>query len=132
MIKGAAPLGNIEFKLIDVPEFGFKANDMINNINYPRGEICIRGSTIFKGYYKNPEKTREIIDKDGWLHTGDIGKINPNGALQFLGRKKHIFSLKDEKLIITPEKIENIYRVFILNFFFCIIFFIKYFFIDLK
>jgi long-chain acyl-CoA synthetase len=49
---------------------------------FPRGEICLRGPSIFKGYYKNMKKTAETIDTDGWLHTGDIGVILSNGALK--------------------------------------------------
>jgi len=56
------------------------------------GEIMIRGSNVFPGYFWNIALTKETI-VDGWLHTGDIGKVLPNGALQIIDRKKHLFKL---------------------------------------
>lgn len=98
-----------EFKLVDVPEMEYFSTDKDESGQpRPRGEVCIRGPTIFIGYYKDPEKTAEAIDKDGWFHSGDIGQINRNGALKLIDRKKNIFKLAIGEYI-APEKIENIY-----------------------
>lgn len=96
-----APLPCNFVKLLDVPEMNyFAANG--------EGEVCVKGSNVFQGYLKDPEQTSEALDKDGWLHTGDIGKWLPNGALKIIDRKKHIFKLAQGEYI-APEKIENIY-----------------------
>jgi len=56
---------------------------------HPRGEICTRGNSLFKCYYKQDKETEEMIDKDGWLHSGDIGELNPKtGKLYVKDRKK--------------------------------------------
>ena len=57
----------------------------------PHPQICFKGPCVFRGYLKNEEKTREALDDEGWLHSGDIGKWLPNGVLKIIDRKKQIF-----------------------------------------
>uniref|UniRef100_A0A4W6G5A3 Arachidonate--CoA ligase n=1 Tax=Lates calcarifer TaxID=8187 RepID=A0A4W6G5A3_LATCA len=96
-----APLPCNSVKLVDVPEMNYLA---VNG----EGEVCVKGTNVFLGYLKDPEKTAETIDEDGWVHTGDIGKWLPNGTLKIVDRKKHIFKLAQGEYI-APEKIENVY-----------------------
>lgn len=103
------PLRCLEFKVVDVPEMNYTSKDKDSQGEpLPRGEICMRGPSIFKGYYKQLEKTAEAIDQDGWLHSGDIGQIHQNGSLKIIDRKKNIFKLAIGEYIAS-EKIENIY-----------------------
>jgi acyl-CoA synthetase (AMP-forming)/AMP-acid ligase II len=55
------------------------------------GEVLIRGYTVMKGYFEDPERTAEVIDKDGWLHTGDVGVMDSRGYLRITDRKKDMF-----------------------------------------
>ncbi len=70
------------------------------------GELLVRGDNVFAGYLHNEAKTREAIDDEGWLHTGDIGSIDDDGFLQITGRKKEIIITAGGKNL-SPEKIEN-------------------------
>ena len=70
------------------------------------GEILTRGPHIMKGYYKADDMTAEVIDDDGWFHTGDIGEFTPEGFLRITDRKKALFKLSTGKYVI-PSPLEN-------------------------
>ena len=75
-----------------------------------QGEICCRGYNVMKGYYKNPEATQKAIDKDGWLHSGDLAMKTKNGFYKITGRIKDMIIRGGEN--IYPREIENyLYRL---------------------
>lgn len=72
----------------------------------PEGEILLKGQLLMKGYYKNPEATAEVIDKDGWFHTGDKGKIDEDGYLTIIGRLKELYKTSTGEYV-APTPIEQ-------------------------
>lgn len=100
------PLHLYSVKVVDVPEMEYFSTDVINGVPTPRGEMCVKGPTS-PGYFKLPERTAELLGADGWVHTGDIVSITPNGCVKVIDRKKHIFKLQ-QGVYIAPERIENI------------------------
>ena len=93
-------------KVIDVPEMDFLSTDTTDGKLTPRGELCIKGTHLAKEYFKDPEKSAAMYDKNGWFHTGDIAKISPTGGICIIDRKKNIFKLQHGEYV-APEKIEN-------------------------
>ncbi|XP_012836994.1 PREDICTED: long chain acyl-CoA synthetase 2 isoform X1 [Erythranthe guttata] len=120
------PMTAIEARLESVPEMGYDAVSAV-----PRGEICLRGNTLFSGYHKRKDLTEEVI-VDGWFHTGnknkikirkniltalmcnetffvgDIGEWQPNGAMKIIDRKKNIFKLSQGEYVAV-ECLESTY-----------------------
>lgn len=99
------PHANLKIKLKDIPEMGYSSKN-----TEPSGECIMYGSSIMTGYYKNPEKTAEAFEgppEDGWLKTGDVVKVFPNGSIKIIDRAKNIFKLSQGEYI-APEKVENI------------------------
>lgn len=109
------PVSTVELKIVDVPEMGYYAN-----ADPPTGEICVRGPSIFRGYFNDPAQTYAIVtgekvnslkvfvsftnraqsfDSDGFFHTGDIAKRNPDGSISLIDRKKNIFKLAQGEYI---------------------------------
>ena len=70
------------------------------------GEILVKGPSIMKGYYNKPELTNEVIDSDGWFHTGDIGEFSEGKYLKITDRKKEIFKTSGGKYV-APQLLEN-------------------------
>lgn len=71
-----------------------------------RGEICARGYSLFEGYHNDPEKTAETIDAGGWFHTGDIGKVDEDGRVSYLGRLKDMLKVGGEN--VAAAEIESL------------------------
>jgi fatty-acyl-CoA synthase len=94
---------NVEVKIVN-PETG--EDCQVDE----HGEICCRGYNVMKGYYKNPEATAKAIDKDGWLHSGDLAVKTPDGFYRITGRIKDMIIRGGEN--IYPREIENfIYNI---------------------
>jgi len=91
------PLPGYEFKVID-PTTGrtLPPGDM--------GELCVRGYATMQGYYKKPEETAKTIDRDGWLHTGDLAIMRDDGMVRFLGRYKDMLKVGGEN--VDPVEVE--------------------------
>jgi long-chain acyl-CoA synthetase len=110
-LKGDFSTGNcgtlaaaMEACLASVPDMDYLVTDSPN----PRGELLLRGNTLFREYFRNPEETAKAIDADGWFHTGDIASVDSMGRFSIIDRKKNVLKLAQGEYI-SPERIENVY-----------------------
>ena len=95
----AQPLPGISIR-IRAPDTGLDCRP------WDTGEILVRGWNVMKGYYNMPEHTAEAIDSEGWLHTGDLGRCDPEGRLAFVGRLKDSFRVGGEN--VAPAEVEDV------------------------
>lgn len=93
-----------EVCLASVPELEYLVTDK----PHPRGELLMRGNTLFSGYFRNEEETRKAVLPDGWFKTGDICSIDERGRVKIIDRVKNVLKLAQGEYI-SPERIENVY-----------------------
>ncbi|KAF8064402.1 long-chain-fatty-acid-CoA-ligase [Lyophyllum atratum] len=100
------PVPSIEVKLRDVPDAGYTSSN-----DPQQGEVCIRGPSVTKGYYKRPDLNEDetIFTKDGWLRTGDVGQWNSDGTLSLIDRIKNLIKLQSGEYIAL-ERLESTYK----------------------
>jgi long-chain acyl-CoA synthetase len=89
---------------MDVPDMEYLSTDK----PHPRGELLIRGPTVFTEYYKNDAETKKAFTEDGWFRTGDICSIDELGRFRIIDRVKNVLKLAQGEYI-SPERIENVY-----------------------
>jgi long-chain acyl-CoA synthetase len=75
------------------------------------GEVCVKGPMVMQGYYQMPEETKEVFTEDGWLKTGDLGKLDNENYLYLAGRAKNMIVTEGGKNVY-PEEIENEFQLY--------------------
>lgn len=107
-LSEASPIVTVNFeKNTDMKSVGRFLKSFEAKIDKETKELLVRGNSVMKGYYKQDDLTQEVIDKEGWLHTGDIAKINKKGQLFITGRIKNMIVLSGGKKVF-PEEVEKI------------------------
>jgi long-chain acyl-CoA synthetase len=95
------PLPDTEAKIVDL-----ETGETLPFDGEAQGELCVRGPQVMKGYWNRPEETAETIDADGWMHTGDICKVDPDGYFYIVDRKKDMIIASGFKVL--PRDVEEV------------------------
>lgn len=95
----------VEACLLSLPDMEYSIDDK----PYPRGELLLRGNTLFKEYFKNPEETSKALTEDGWFQTGDVCQIDEHGRFTIIDRRKNLLKLAQGEYV-SPERLEGIYQ----------------------
>lgn len=90
--------------ILDVPDMEYLSTDK----PHPRGELLLRGNTVFREYFRNEAETKKAFTDDGWFHTGDIVSVDEVGRFKIIDRKKNVLKLAQGEYV-SPERIENVY-----------------------
>ncbi|MFA7659410.1 MAG: AMP-binding protein [Candidatus Gastranaerophilaceae bacterium] len=107
-LSETSPVVSVNYdKRGDLASVGRPLNSFEAKIDPKNDEIMLRGPSVMKGYYNQPEMTAEVLEPDGWLHTGDIGRIDKDGHIYITGRIKNMIVLSGGKKVF-PEEVENV------------------------
>ena len=110
-LEGDVSVGNcgalapcVEACLADLPDMEYMSTDKPN----PRGELLLRGPSLFREYFRNEEETNKAFTEDGWFRTGDVAEVDHLGRFKIIDRRKNVLKLAQGEYV-SPEKIENVY-----------------------
>lgn len=107
-LSETSPVVSVNYdKRQDIASVGRPLKGFEAKIDKESGELLLRGKSVMKGYHNQPEMTAEVIDSDGWLHTGDIAKITKDGHIYITGRIKNMIVLSGGKKVF-PEEVEAV------------------------
>ena len=107
-LSETSPVVSVNYdKRNDIASVGRPLKGFEARVDKETGELLLRGKSIMKGYHNQPEMTAEVIDADGWLHTGDIAKITKDGHIYITGRIKNMIVLNGGKKVF-PEEVEAV------------------------
>ncbi|MDD3435934.1 MAG: AMP-binding protein [Candidatus Gastranaerophilales bacterium] len=109
-LSETSPVVSVNYdKRGDLASVGRPLQSFEAKIDPKTNEIMLKGPSVMKGYYNNPEMTAEVLDPDGWLHTGDVGRIDKDGHIYITGRIKNMIVLSGGKKVF-PEEVEAVFQ----------------------